>query len=88
MTAPLLPCPFCGGADIAFKTHESMMNDKPIYQGFAECWECGGRGPQTAWYDDNDGAKSKAQEMVNDEGWNARARGETPAPLQENGEAA
>jgi hypothetical protein len=68
----LKPCPFCSSDQLDEKTHSQELQGKTFFQGFVECDDCGARGPQTAWYESNDGALKWLRNMHDEEGWNDR----------------
>lgn len=87
MTVELKPCPFCGsaGKELMERTTEQDMGRKgTFHQAHIECWNCGARGPSTAWYPSREGALKWLRHYHDDEGWNDRQEAYAQSPAADH----
>lgn len=67
MTAPMLPCPFCGTPDPVLRTAEARRLQGTVR---VECEACGGAGPDLAYNGRDDLGRAQAMAIA---AWNVRA---------------
>lgn len=69
LNIPLLPCPFCGSADVEQEDHQSYGHGDSTSEVYVECQTCQAKGPDTGyWGGPTDEQRRKAMEL-----WNARS---------------